>query len=131
MTAWLFSHIINESSYDLNLVEKRVSGTRNYKWQSPEREPPAKIPAKTTSQVYVVWADDFMGAMVHCDVTYEADVDGFKLRIVLSADAADTLSGAIPPTFEMSKPDILNVYSRRDSSHREINLYWTIRDWPD
>ena len=131
MTAWLHSHIINESSYDLILVEKSVSGSKNYKWQAPDREPPDKIPARTTSRVYVVWADDLIGAMVHCDVTYEADVGGYKLRIALSAGAADTLSGAIPPQFEVSKPDILNVYNKRSSTHREIELYWTIKDWPD
>jgi hypothetical protein len=132
MTAWLHSRINNESSYDLILVEKRVFGSKNYKWQSKEREPSAKIPAKTAMQgPYVVWAEDLIGAQVGCDVTYEASVDGFVLRIVLSANASDTTGGAIPPQFEVSKPNILNVYHRRVGEHREIEVYWTIRDWPD
>jgi hypothetical protein len=131
MTAWLHSHINNESSYDLILVEKRVFGSKNYQWQSKDREPPAKIPSKTATGPYVVWADDFMGAQAGCDVTYEANVDGFVLRIELSADASDTTGGAIPPRFTTSKPNILNVYNRRDHTHREINVYWTIKDWPD
>jgi len=131
MTAWLHSHINNQSSYDLILVDKRVFGSRNYKWQAADREPPAKIPAKTATQVpYVVWADDLIGAMVGCEVTYKASVEGFELRIVLSGDASDTTGGAIPPQFEVSKPDIVNVYSKRDHDHREIELYWTIKDWP-
>jgi hypothetical protein len=136
MTAWLHSHINNQSSYNLTLVDKRVFGSRNYQWQrpanEPPKEPPANVPAKTAIRgAWTVWADDLIGAMVGCDVTYEADVDGFKLRIVLTADAADTTSGAIPPQFQVSKPDIVNVYYNRDSSHREINVNWTIRDWPD
>lgn len=132
MTAWLHSNINNESSYDLILVEKRVFGTRNYKWQSPDREPPAKIPAKTAVRsAWVVWADDPIGAQAGCDVTYEASVDGFAVRILLSADAQDTTGGPIPPQFQVSKDKILNVYHRRTGPHREIEIYWTIKDWPD
>jgi hypothetical protein len=132
MTAWVHNHINNESSYDLILVDKRVGGSRNYKWQAADREPPAKIPAKTAvSPAYVAWADDLIGAQVCADVTYEASVDGFVLRIELQACASDTTGGAIPPRFEVSKPNIVNVYHRRDREHREIEVYWTIRDWPD
>jgi hypothetical protein len=132
MTAWVHNHINNESSYDLILVDKRVGGSRNYKWQSADREPPAKIPAKTAvSPAYVAWADDLIGAQVYAEVTYEASVDGFVVRIILGASAADTTGGAIPPTFEVSKDKILNVYVKRDHSHREIEVYWTIKDWPD
>jgi len=43
MTAWVHNHINNESSYDLILVDKRVGGSRNYKWQSADREPPVTV----------------------------------------------------------------------------------------
>jgi hypothetical protein len=132
MNAWVHNHINNESSYDLILVDKKVSGTKNYKWQAKDREPPAKIPAKTAvSPAYVAWAEDLIGAMVYTDVTYEASVDGFVLRIVLGAGAQDTLGSAGPPSIEVSKPNILNVYVRRHGDHGEIEVYWTIKDWPD
>ena len=132
MNAWVHNHIHNESSYDLILVEKRVGGTQNYKWQSADREPPAKIPAKTTvSPAYVAWAEDLIGAQVYTEVTYEASVDGFVLRIGLGAGAQDTLGPAGPPSAEVSKPDILNVYHKRKGDHGEIEVYWTIKDWPD
>jgi hypothetical protein len=73
MTAWVHNHINNESSYDLILVDKRVGGSRNYKWQAADREPPAKIPAKTAmNPAYVAWADDLIGAQVCADVTYRS-----------------------------------------------------------
>jgi hypothetical protein len=114
MNAWVHNNISNESSYDLILVDKNVSGSKNYKWQSAEREPPAKIPAKTAVRpAYVAWAEDLIAAKVY------------------GAGAQDTLGPAIPPVFEVSKPNILNVYHRRVGDHGEIEVYWTIRDWPD
>jgi hypothetical protein len=132
MNAWVHNNISNESSHDLILVDKNVSGSKNYKWQSAEREPPAKIPAKTAERpAYVAWAEDLIAAKVYTDVTYEASVVGFVLRVELGAGAQDTLGPAIPPVFEVSKPNILNVYHRRVGDHGEIEVYWTIRDWPD
>ena len=136
MSAWIHCHIYNKSSYDLKMVEKHVNGSGilgvngTPQWHG---EPPAVISAANGADVaFSAWNDPWL-SNIGLSVTYEADVDGFPLRIVFMASANEHPAGTQGEEARRSKDNMINVRtttrSLRGNAEREI--HWTLKDWPD
>jgi hypothetical protein len=129
---WIHCKVTNRTSYELRLVDKSVSGSKNFRWNT---WPPDKIAAHTGEAFFDAMADDLVWGNVSAHVTYEADIDGFSVRISLGGTANDHPAGGRGPSYQVSKDKIINVYQRTDPSdlklQREFTVYWTLREWPD
>ena len=130
MNPWIHCNVINQTSYELTLVDKGVTGSKNVRWSTL---PPDKIPANTEGS-FDAMADDLVWGYVSAHVTYEAAV-GFPVRIRLGGTANDHPGGGRGPSHEVSKDKIINVYEHTDPNdlqfHWEFTVYWTLREWPD
>jgi hypothetical protein len=136
MSAWIHCHIYNQSSYDLKLVDKpHVGGSGilgfhgNPRWN---REPPSAIPATTGSDnPFSAWNDPFL-SNIGVGVTYEADVDGFLLRMTFDASANEHPGGGQGQEVKMSKEKIINVHTSASVLRiGEREVHWKLKDWPD
>jgi hypothetical protein len=128
MNPWAHGRINNESSYDLNLVDKTLFGTDQCRWN---KEPPVKIPAKTQmNDVYDATSNTAVLGYVSIGAVYEASVDGFVLKITFGITATDHLGGTSGADYKISKDKILNVYTQANTGY-EVTATFTVREWPD
>src|SRR5574340_803380 len=107
MHPWIHCVVENRTSYELKLVDKGVSGTRNYRWN---RLPPDRIPANAVGDMFDAVAEDPIWGNVGIITKYQADIDGFSILLELGGTANDHPAGGRGPHHTVSKDKIINIH---------------------
>jgi hypothetical protein len=140
MPAWMHVQIDNQSSHDLELVEKDTSRTWNV-------YPPETIKARTKMDhpfdVYSSWLETGVwvtvmykaivnGQPVYINLGSQADVGVFDNAVVF--DRAHIFTDLQDPNRDLKNVDGFFEIDPKDfrtsNPHRERSTTYTIRDWP-